>query len=218
MSTAAFSGGFVDKPGRVQGIIAKNFRQRLQQSTVEAHAKIDNLFAALDLRIRADYCRFLEANAAALLPLEDGLVEGGVERLFPDWNLRSRREAIVADLAQLGGVAVPLPPIAPLDFAGVLGTMYVLEGSRLGAKVLLKSVLNSADTVVSGATRYLRHGERQNLWRSLLPALEYHAETLADDAAAIEAARRAFDLFAQGAARLSGSARLPRRRRAADRQ
>ena len=74
--------------------------------------------------------------------------------MFPDWPLRSRRRAIADDLARLGGVALPLIEVTALDQGAVLGTMYVLEGSRLGARFLLKTVLASPDPVVAGATNY----------------------------------------------------------------
>src|SRR5262245_32318182 len=55
---------------------------------------------------------------------------------------------------------LPTPAFMPVGavVAGVLGTMYVLEGSRLGAQVLLKSVMRSSDAVATAATAYLSHG------------------------------------------------------------
>src|SRR5262249_13922791 len=145
---------------------------RLRQSTSDAHARLDAQFGGLDLRQRSDYRRFLEASVAALLPLEAALVEAGVEQVFPDWPLRSRRRAILDDLDRVGGVVrlLAIPP-AP-NFGQLLGTMYVLEGSRLGAQVLLKAVSQSSDPVVASATAYLSHGMGQHLWQSFLVMLE----------------------------------------------
>jgi heme oxygenase len=176
-------------------------RGRLRAATAQAHARLDGLFGGLDLRSRDGYRRFLEVNAAALLPLESALVDAGVTRLFPDWPARSRRHAILDDLADLDGEFVPMPMPEPLDRAGVLGTMYVLEGSRLGAAYLLRIVESSADPQVAGATAYLRHGAGQHLWRSFLDLLEAHAARLDDDAAAVTAARRTFALFEDAASR-----------------
>jgi heme oxygenase len=176
-------------------------RQRLRSATAAAHARLDERLRELDMRRLADYRRFLEASAAALLPLEAALIAAGVQRIFPDWALRSRRGAILHDLARVGGAARPLVVSGPLDLDGVLGTMYVLEGSRLGAKVLLQTVAGSSDATVTAATAYLRHGAGRHLWQSFLALLERHAETLNDDAGAVNAARRAFDLFAEAIAR-----------------
>ena len=83
--------------------------------------------------------------------------------------------------------------------------MYVLEGSRLGAQVLLKSVARSSDAAVAQATAYLSHGAGRHLWQSFLALLERHAETMSDDMGPVDGARRAFDLFAEAIARTSPS-------------
>ena len=51
----------------------------------------------------AGYRRFLEINAAALLPLERSLERAGVRDMLPDWDDRARTDAILTDLARLGG-------------------------------------------------------------------------------------------------------------------
>jgi heme oxygenase (biliverdin-IX-beta and delta-forming) len=116
------------------------------------------LFGARALTFRPDYRWFLEANAAALLPLEEALAEAGVKRLFHDWELRCRSNAILQDLARVGGTARPLQLDYQLNDDAIIGAMYVLEGSRLGAKVLVKRVTQSADAAVAQATAYLSHG------------------------------------------------------------
>jgi len=178
-------------------------RSRLRQATAEAHAMLDQQFGRFNLQRRSDYRRFLEASAAALLPLEDALAQAGVEHIFPDWNLRSRRRAVLDDVARVGGVVRPLPTPSTLNFGQVLGTMYVLEGSRLGAQILLKMVSQSNDPVVAAATAYLSHGAGQQLWRSFLIMLERHSatlkRTLSSEKDVINGARQAFALFAQAA-------------------
>jgi heme oxygenase len=180
-------------------------REVLRHNTAEAHARLDARLGTLDLHGLSGYRRFLEANAAALLPLERALIKAGVARMFADWEMRSRREAILEDLACLGGAADELP--APrLDVAGVLGTMYVLEGSRLGARYLLKNAEASPDPRIAAATAYLRHGAAEHLWQSFLPKLESHGAALGDQDGVIAGAQRAFDLFAEAAARLKREA------------
>ena len=175
-------------------------RQRLRAATSEAHARLDSALGAYDLTALSGYRRFLEVNAAALLPLEAALTDAGVARCIPDWRIRSRRIAILTDLERVGGEARPLP-VPWLPAAGVFGAMYVLEGSRLGARLLLKTVAASPDPVVAGATAFLRHGEGLQLWPRFLALLEAHASTMDDDSDVMESARRAFALFAKAAAR-----------------
>jgi heme oxygenase len=196
MPTAAAFAAFSTRAGR-RTVAAPDLRHRLRDATTDAHARLDAALGAFDLHSLAGYRALLEAIAAALLPLEAALVAAGVRRSFPDWEQRARSGAILADLTCLDGVARPLA-VPQLDFAGVLGTMYVLEGSRLGARVLLKTVAQSPDPVASTATAYLRHGSGQ-LWPSFLVMLERHAAAVHDDAGAIEAALCAFDLFAAAA-------------------
>lgn len=174
-------------------------RTILKEATAEHHARLDAQLATFDLHELAGYRRFLEANAAALLPLEGALVASSVQDVLPDWDRHARSRAILADLAAVGGAAQPLDPPVLGSSAAVLGTLYVLEGSRLGAAYLVKHVRRAADPRIICATAYLAHGAGQHLWQSFLTLLERHADELADDGELIRGARRAFDLFAKAA-------------------
>jgi heme oxygenase len=129
------------------------------------------------------------------------LVNARVARIFPDWEERSRQVAILDDLAQTGGRMEPLPLPGPLDFGGVLGTMYVLESSRLGARILLNRVKRSTDPAVLAATAYLRHGADRHFWQSFLAVIESHSATL-HESGAIDGAVKAFEMFERAAARV----------------
>jgi heme oxygenase len=174
-----------------------SLRHRLREATSADHARLDATLSALDLQSRDGYRVFLEINAAALWPLEEALVRSGVTRLFPDWHRRSRRAALMRDLRQLDGAIRPLPDPARMDEAAIFGTLYVLEGSRLGARFLVRSVAASPDPLVAATTAYLRHGEGEGLWPAFLTLLEQHAP---DHDRAVAAAKRAFALFAEAAA------------------
>jgi heme oxygenase len=187
------------KPARLS---APGLRERLRAGTAPAHASLDRRLAALDLCRLPDYRAFLEASAAALLPLEAALIDAGVVDLFPDWALRTRGSAILDDLARVGGQARPLARPRRLTPDGILGTMYVLEGLRLDARVFLAHVVQSDDPTVTDATAYLCHGTGEHLWQSLLATLACEAAVV-DEAAVIVAAQRAFGLFDTAAARRS---------------
>src|SRR5262249_52367099 len=154
-------------------------------------------FSALDLNDVGDYRRFLQASAAALMPLEAALEAGGVARIFPDWPQRSRSDAIKADLDRVDGAARPLCSAGPLDRNGVLGVMYVLEGSRLGAKFLLRGVANNP--LIAPATFYLSHGAGKPLWQTFLLHLESEPVTPDDEAEIVRGAHLAFAMFAEAA-------------------
>lgn len=174
-------------------------RHFLRSETSAAHAQLDTALSRLDLRTLDGYRRFLEINAAALLPLEAALGAAHVERVVPDWHLRARRHAILQDLTALYGKITPLPVALDLTPDRMLGVTYVLEGSRLGARFLLGMVQASPDPRVAQATAYLSHGASDRLWQSFLAILE-RADNDADYAEAAEGARQTFDLFAKAAA------------------
>ena len=75
--------------------------------------------------------------------------------------------ALAADLAMLG--ARPPSYIALTigsDIGTLLGWSYVLEGSRLGARVILQTVINSAEPEVRKAIAFLQHGDGEQFWKS----------------------------------------------------
>ncbi|MGC2086187.1 MAG: biliverdin-producing heme oxygenase [Bradyrhizobium sp.] len=177
---------------------AVGIRDKLKAATAVAHHALDERLSGFDLTARAHYRRFLQASAAALLPLEAALRKAGVAAMFEDWPLRTRSTAITADLNQLGGTVNLLPvPSEPLGRCGVLGTLYVLEGSRLGAAYLMRVAAASADPRVRAATRYLCHGSGQGLWRGFLDRLEREPMSADDERTTIVSAQQAFALFAK---------------------
>ena len=174
-------------------------RNILKEATAADHARLDARLGAFDLHELPGYRRFLEANAAALLPLEGALVAAGVQDILPDWPRHERRHVILRDLADIGGSARQLEPPPLKGCFAVLGTLYVLEGSRLGAAYLLKHISSAADPRILNATAYLTQGTRQHLWQRFLAVLEAQAEDLVDEDDIVLPARRAFDLFYKAA-------------------
>ncbi|MGJ4945248.1 biliverdin-producing heme oxygenase [Bradyrhizobium sp. HKCCYLS1011] len=179
---------------------AIGIREKLRAATSAAHHALDERLSAFDLTETDHYRRFLQASAAALLPLECALEQAGVAELFADWSHRARAGVIAADLAGLGGAVAPLPLPQPLNRIGIFGTLYVLEGSRLGAAYLRRIVAASADPRVRSATRYLGHGAGQGLWRSYLARLEREAVTAVDLSGMIASAQQAFAMFGKAVA------------------
>jgi heme oxygenase (biliverdin-IX-beta and delta-forming) len=191
------------QPASHQGLLPVNpgLRSRLKEATADAHRDLDARLSGLDLAGLDGYRRFLEANAAALWPAEDALEAARVESVLADWPRRSRRAAMTADLIRVGGTLRPLPPMPAINRNGVFGILYVLEGSRLGAKYLLRGVAHAADPMVAAATAYLGHGAGQHFWHSFLAALEQEPATPDDETEIIDAAKLAFSMFAHAAAR-----------------
>jgi heme oxygenase len=200
MHIAAVSTELTSAPDQIQVHPVNSLRHWLRAHTAAAHARLDAQLSGLGLSTPAGYRQFLEANAAALLPLEAALVESGVARVFPDWGARTRSEAIRADLGRMGGMVRPLPAPTLFGFEQALGAMYVLEGSRLGARVILRQIRASGVCSVTGATAYLRHGDGQPLWPSFLAELERHGAALSEWTNVAQGAYLAFDMFTEAVA------------------
>lgn len=146
-----------------------SLREHLRAATAEAHAALDATAGALGLQSRDGYGAFLSASAAGLAPLEAALERGGVDEWLPDWPRRARREALARDLAALD-LDMPTAPDAPTpSLAFATGMLYVLEGSRLGARFLSRQV-RAADPDLPLA--YLTHGENDDLWRTFVAWME----------------------------------------------
>lgn len=190
--------GSRDDSGRRTGSV--DLRARLKDATADAHRQLDRSLMAFDLKTAGGYRRFLEGSAGALLPLEAALVESGVDDIVKDWADRTRTDAVLEDLTHVEGRLNLMPAPVAFSRSALFGTLYVLEGSRLGARYLLKAVTRSADPVVRRATAYLGHGAGQPLWERFLTLLAHEAPKL-DEKDVVEGARSAFDVFSMAAAR-----------------
>lgn len=179
-----------------------HLREFLKVETRDLHARTERAFARFDLTRREAYGEFLLAQATALLPLEAALTGQGAGDALEDWPLRARGELLRADLAALG-LSEPLPQAEP-RFANpdqLLGALYVLEGSKLGARLLLARVL-AAHPAAAGATAFLAHGSdpaRTAAWPSFLARLEAAPCSAARAAEALAGATAAFAMFGRAA-------------------
>lgn len=146
-----------------------SLRDRLRAATSEDHAALDAVVAGWRIETPIGYGAFLNASYAALAPLELALEQAGVAEQLPDWSQRARRAALAADLAELGLEAPSFEPAEVSSPEAVAGLLYVLEGSRLGAKFLARQVRAAGAGL---PLAYLTHGEGPDLWRSFLAWLD----------------------------------------------
>jgi heme oxygenase len=168
----------------------------LRAATADLHAELDCGLAPLIKHGDAGYARFLLCSAAALLPIEQALAAADVATLLPDWPLRSRSHFIRLDLAELMLCEPRLfPPPEVCDEAFQFGMLYVLEGSRLGARLLLREAQARLSPAARTATRYLSHGQGQPLWPTFLQRLEASPDVRRNPKQAAIGACAAFRLF-----------------------
>ena len=141
----------------------------LRRETRAWHESVELAFDRFDLGRPEGLDGFVLAQASAILSLEDALDAAGVQRLLPDWPDRRRGSALAADLAERG--LVPSGVLAP-KFANpgrMLGAVYVLEGSRLGGRVLARRI----DACHGGRhPRFLSHDPGPGAWPRFLAVLD----------------------------------------------
>jgi heme oxygenase len=215
IARGACTGNFSDQPGFAirtahgngahRGIdqMTSSLQDMIFDATRRSHARLDAAMHVVDLRRPSYYASFLRGQAEALFPLETALERDGIHDLLPDWEQRRRTPALEHDLATLDTGVDPLP--VPLlgrakDYkdhraAEMLGVVYVLEGLRMGARVILSRLAEEPDTAIIGATSYLRHGFGRRFWPTFLAILESSREARANPARVIGGAQLGFDMF-----------------------
>lgn len=163
-------------------------RSFLRDETSELHRELDAIVGVFSNR--AEYARFLQGTFRHRAPVEAALRNAAAAQVS-SWQPRQLLPGLEADLADL---ALPLPAVEPFhlsnDMAAFLGAAYVLEGSALGARVLVKGV----DALGLGSecgARYLsvQAGSLES-WRALQVALDGLDRQVWD--AAAQAARAVF--------------------------
>jgi heme oxygenase len=184
---------------------------RLRAETRVLHSALDSNLNPTAVLEREGYILYLRVNWPCAA-IESALEDAGVKRLLPDWDQRRRRFALARDLEGLGASAdlrrfeelkvldglrlAPGGRRIDAETGAILGWTYVLEGSRLGAGLILKTVESTKDPGILIATRFLRHGRGENFWGSFKAALSQIDNDEAAIANACAGACAAFKYFA----------------------
>lgn len=170
-------------------------RLRLRSATADDHARVDAAFGSFDLSSVNEYTRFLLAQARACLPVEAALERAGIATLLPDWADRRRGESLRADLAELGIGTIDADEFRPLRApAETIGAAYVLEGSKLGGRMLARGVPEHFPR------RFIEAGS-SNLWRDFIATLENTLTSAGTVEQAVGGARAVFAVFEASARR-----------------
>lgn len=168
-------------------------RFALKAATDDVHRELDDRLSALDLATDDGYRRFLGFHARTVPAIEGALAAAGLAELVDGWGEGRRSEALKSDLSALGHsmpAPAPAPPITTT--AEALGAAYVLEGSRLGGRVLRGRVGKHLPARFLGESTH-------NPWPHVVAALDRHLHSEADVDEARLAARRTFGFFLDAA-------------------
>ena len=162
-------------------------RDHLRQQTRPLHRRTEQLLDGLDIRTRSGLDRFLLVHHAAVMPIERRLA---ASTMAERWPFRLT-DLIAQDLAARKLTPTQGVMAAQFQHAHPLGLCYVLGGSRLGARFLLKR-LSGAEP----APRYLTRAPDQAIWPWTLSLLNSPEADAAPWDAVVNAAETAFASFA----------------------
>lgn len=181
----------------------------LKQRTAPAHAALEARIGALrPFASRERYALFLRAQLAFHQYVEPLYRQAPTAHLMPADEHRSRLGKVEADLRDLG---VAAGPGGAADFGSLaegLGWLYVAEGSKLGAAVLLKAVEALGLHADFGARHLAADDRGRGLsWRLFTATLNEQTLSPADDTRVAEAANDAFRFFAGQVERIFGEVR-----------
>lgn len=167
----------------------RGLRRVLREATAEAHAEVDGAFENLKWDQPGGYSRLLKTHGRVVPDLESAVSRSILPSSLGDWSARLRSKALRSDMAFLGvrpparrGRSAGEPTVAASqtpDFTQAVGIAYALEGSRLGGQIVLRRLRERGALPGLQATRFLRHGEGRDFWRSFtawLASLEFTGE------------------------------------------
>ena len=165
-------------------------RHLLRGATAPAHAAVEAAVGPIETM--QDYVRYVRGITAFRTPFEVSLRSVEWPAVFGCWRPTEVSAALTSDLIDLQAEPLPeLPLDIAFDMASLLGTVYVLEGSSLGAQVLYRKARQLGLSSGNGARHLALQVASPRNWRDLVNFLD-HAPSI-DFANVVDAANRAFN-------------------------
>ncbi|MBS7737687.1 MULTISPECIES: biliverdin-producing heme oxygenase [unclassified Chelatococcus] len=144
----------------------------LREKTSLAHARVDALVGTFERR--EDYTRYIRGMAKFRLPVEHRLDLSRWPEAWGPWRPRMIGHVLRQDLLDLG-----LPDVEPAAAlpkmrteAELLGTLYVLLGSNLGAQILQKRANAIGLSDCHGARHLAVQASGLDDWRAFTARLD----------------------------------------------
>lgn len=170
---------------------------RLRLGTHATHEKLDKRIMSADPFGGLDrYAAFLRVQHALHSRVDRYYLDPQLEALLPGLSTRRRLDSVLKDFEDVSG-ELPVPAVEvdePVDVPTALGWLYVVEGSNLGAAVLLKTATKTLGLSETFGARHLAgHSDGRALhWRNFTAALDAVSLQPEEDERAVEGARQAF--------------------------
>ncbi|MEJ2792937.1 biliverdin-producing heme oxygenase [Iodobacter sp. LRB] len=172
--------------------------QQLKALTTDTHDQLDKrIMANKPFASEDNYARFLIAQYGFLRDCDPLYDNPNLAALFPDLAERRRYDRIAADITDLKR-ALPAHDTLPAlehkqDIPTALGWMYVTEGSKLGAAILLKmaGALGMSETFGARHLAGAPEGRAKN-WREFTAVLDGVLLSEEEEARMVAGAKAAF--------------------------
>lgn len=180
------------------------FLDNLRSETAEAHKNLERLPASAAILqpgvTHEKYRHYLELMYPQVYDLEQNIFPL-IADIIPDLEERRKEPLIKADLHALGNTA---PNVADLPFtsadlpfpaAFAMGIMYVMEGSTLGGRVILKHVQPLLGLEEDTDARFFGGYKSQtgSYWKKFVDVLTSYAVEYGAEQEVIEGANFAFN-------------------------
>lgn len=159
--------------------MAESRRFALKRATDAAHRHVEGIITSAGMFASLDgYRRYLSATLAIRTRYENLLDASGGAAVWPLWPSRRVAHLVAQDLDALGGVRPVIQKKSELllNPSELLGALYVLEGSSLGARVLSRSVHAFGVSADHGARHLHAQAGDAAIWRDFLSVLDSAAE------------------------------------------
>jgi heme oxygenase len=165
-------------------------RHRLRKATASAHSSLEAAVGQItDLR---SYGWYLRGLAAFRVAAEAGLRAHPWPVHFGAWRPTELSAELLLDVADLSGEPLPQGHVRVEDDLGsVFGVLYVLEGSTLGAQVLMPTALQLGLSGASGARHLVKQASATKNWRDFVVLLDNAASV--EVAAVVDVANATFE-------------------------
>lgn len=147
-------------------------RFALRDMTRDDHQQLDDMVGAFTNL--ADYMHYLEGMAAFRGGVESALAGADIGIGEAQWRPGLIQKELADDIRDLGG-QVPSRVAAfdmPSDSDGRLGVFYVLEGSSLGARILMRRALALGLSPERGARHLAAQANRPGAWARLVTLID----------------------------------------------
>ena len=147
-------------------------RHKLRHRLQDRHAEVESAVGGFDSM--PDYRRYLRGMHAFRAPVEAMIATQPWPEAFGGWRPCLIAGLVAADGSDLGVAAADIvpPPAASFDMAGLLGQLYVLEGSMLGAQILYRRAQELGMHSTYGARHLARQAADVANWQAFVRLLD----------------------------------------------